>query len=95
VGDVGEWSDLDRPVTYRIRVRGRLDDQWSGWFDGMTISCQSQGDDPPVTTLTGIVADQAALLGVLIQIASLNLTLISVKRLETGSTQPSRPCGEP
>ena len=95
MGDVGEWTDLDRPVTYRIRVRGRLDGQWSGWFDGMAISCQVEGNEPPVTTLTGIVADQAALLGTLIKIASMNLILISVKRLETGATQPSQPCSEP
>ncbi len=95
MADVGEWTDLDRPVTYRIRVRGRLDDQWSEWFDGMTISYQAEGNELPGTTLTGIVADQAALLGMLIKIVSMNLILLSVKRLETGLTQPLRPCSEP
>jgi hypothetical protein len=91
----GKWTDPDRPVTYQIRVEGRLDDQWSEWFGGMTISCQAEGDDPPVTTLTGAVADQGALLGILIKVASMNLTLISVTRLEAGSAQSSRPCSEP
>ena len=61
---------------YRIRLKGCLDDTWSDWFAKMAIS--SKGAE---TTLTGPVADQAALHGLLIRIRDLNLTLLSVERL--------------
>lgn len=49
---------LDRPATYQIKVPGELDESWSDWAGGMTIVVESEGDDPPGTTLTGAV-DQA------------------------------------
>lgn len=61
---------------YRIRLKGRLDDTWSDWFEGMTIS--SKGAE---TILTGPVADQAALHGLLIRIRDLNLTILSLECL--------------
>ena len=63
---------------YRIKLNGRLDRKWSDWFDQMEIS--TKGDQ---TILTGPVADQAALHGLLIRIRDLNLTLLSVERLES------------
>jgi hypothetical protein len=62
---------------YRIKLKGRLDQKWSGWFEQMTIS--AKGNE---TILTGPVADQAALHGLLIRIRDLNLTLLSVERLK-------------
>ncbi len=70
---------LDRPATYQIKVPGHLDESWSDWAGGMTITVQSEGDGPPVTTLTGTV-DQAALHGLLRRLYSLGLPLISVNR---------------
>ena len=69
---------LDRPVTYQIKVPGHIGESWSDWVGGMTITVESEGDDPPVTTLTGVVADQAALQGLLRRLYSLGLPLISV-----------------
>jgi hypothetical protein len=43
----------------------------------MTLTVESEGDGPPVTTLTGIV-DQAALHSLLRRLYSLGLPLISV-----------------
>jgi hypothetical protein len=60
-------------MLYEIKVRGQLDEKWSEWFGGMTITFDSD-----VTTLTGPVVDQAALRGMLSKIWDLNLTLISV-----------------
>jgi hypothetical protein len=68
---------LDRPATYQIQVPGELDESWSDWAGGMTITVESEGVGPPVTTLTGKV-DQAALQGLLRQLYSLGLPLISV-----------------
>jgi hypothetical protein len=62
---------------YRIKLKGRLDPKWSDWFEQMKIS--TEGGE---TILTGPVADQAALHGLLIRIRDLNLTLLSVERLE-------------
>jgi hypothetical protein len=66
-----------RLTDYRIKLKGRLDPKWSDWFEQMAIS--TEGDQ---TILTGPVADQAALHGVLIRIRDLNLTLLAVERLE-------------
>jgi len=52
-------------------------ESWSDWVGGMTITVESEGDGPPVTTLTGSV-DQAALQGLLRRLYSLGLPLISV-----------------
>ncbi len=63
--------------TYRIRVRGHLDDRWSEWFDGLVIHLQEDG----TTVLVGPVVDQAALHGVIIRIRDLGLPLLSVRQL--------------
>jgi len=68
---------VDRPATYQIKVPGHIDQSWSDWAGGMTITVESEADGSPVTTLTGTV-DQAALQGVLRQLYSLGFPLISV-----------------
>jgi hypothetical protein len=75
---------LDQPATYQIEVPGHLDTSWSEWAEGMTITLESEGDGPPVTTLTGVVADQAALRGLLRQLYSLGLPLVSVNWIGVG-----------
>ena len=67
---------------YKIKVKGRLKKQWSGWFDGMTI--EYEGGE---TILTGPVADQAALHGLLIRVRDLGLPLVSVNRIETNQEE--------
>jgi hypothetical protein len=68
---------MDGPWFYEIHVAGRLTDRWLDWFDGLAIRSDPSGD----TILSGQLADQAALLGVLNKIHALNLTLISFSRL--------------
>ena len=63
---------------YEIRMKGELDQRWSDWFDGFTIAPVTEDE----TLLTGTVADQAALHGVLHKIRDLGLPLLSVQRLE-------------
>ncbi len=79
--EVKQKLTLDRPATYQIKVPGHLDQSWSDWAEGMTITLESRDDDLPTTTLTGIV-DQAALQGLLRWLYSLGLPLISVKWVE-------------
>lgn len=62
---------------YQIKLKGRLGSQWSDWFNGMTITSEEG-----VTTISGKVADQAALHGLLIKVRDLGLNLISVNRIE-------------
>jgi hypothetical protein len=72
---------LDRPATYQIKVPGQIDESWSDWIGGMTISVESEGYGHAVTTLTGTV-DQAALQGLLRRLYGLGLPLISVNCVE-------------
>jgi len=80
--NVNQKLTLDQPATYQIKVPGHLDEHWSEWAGGMTITVESEGDGPPVTTLTGTIADQAALQGLLRRLYSLGLPLISVNWLD-------------
>ena len=75
---------LDQPATYQIRVPGALDESWADWIGNMTVTVESEEDDPPVTRLTGEL-DQAALHGVLRRLYTLGLPLISVISVEYGS----------
>jgi hypothetical protein len=69
-------------TAYTIRIKGHLDQSWSAWFDGMTITNKANGD----TVISGPVTDQAALHSLLVKVHNLNLTLISVLRVETNAT---------
>ncbi len=66
------------PEIYEIRVQGHLQDRWTEWFECMTFTRQSDG----TTTLYGQLADQTALHGILLKIRNMNLTLISVRKIE-------------
>ena len=68
-------------AVYQITVEGRIDESWSSWFEEVTIAVQRAGDGTSITTLTGLVADQAALRGILTKVWDLNLTVISVSRM--------------
>jgi len=59
---------------YDIRIKGHLDESWSAWLDDLVITHEADG----VTRLSGPVADQAALLGLLRRLHDLGLTLLSV-----------------
>ena len=63
---------------YAIRVKGYLDGRWATWFDGLSLSQESDG----TTTISGPVVDQAALHGLLRKVRDLGLPLVSVSRVE-------------
>jgi hypothetical protein len=71
-----QTSNPDKPTHYQIRIKGHLGPQWSDWFDGMSITLKDNGE----TLISGPVADQAALHGLLKKVRDLGLTLISVNR---------------
>ena len=76
---------MDAPFVYEICVEGSISGQWSVWFDGLVIQPSLTGK----TKLTGLLADQAALYGVLIKIHNLNLVLVSVARQSGDAIQES------
>lgn len=78
-------NEVDGPTVYQIKMQGKLDESWSGWFSGMAITLV--GD---TTTLTGAVADQSALRGILTKLWDLNLDLISVNRVEDSTHSGER-----
>ena len=62
------------PATYQLRVDGHLDQHWSPWFGDLTLTHEDNG----TTSLTGVIADQAELHGLLTKIRDLGVTLISL-----------------
>jgi hypothetical protein len=70
----------EQPTIYEIRVDGHLDREWSGWFENLAVTPAEDG----TTLLTGPVADQAALHGLLRKVRDLGAPLISVNRVELG-----------
>jgi hypothetical protein len=83
----------DTPAGYRIRVEGPLDERWSDYLGGMTISAVNRPGEPAVTTLTGELTDMAALMGVLNTVYDLGFTLLKVERL-AGSKSVAEPCAQ-
>ena len=77
----------DQPGWYEISIRGRLDERWSSWFDGMAIDASQVG----VTVIRGPVVDQAALHGLLARLRDLGTPLVSVRSIPapTTCTEPS------
>ncbi len=68
----------DRRCLYKVWVKGLLDERWSGYFDGLAITPLEDGE----TILSGMMADQAALHGLLARIRDLGLPLLAVRRID-------------
>ena len=86
-GELNPKLTPSRPMVYQIRLKGHLDDQWTDWFEGLTITLEEDGN----TLLSGPVADQAALHGLLKKVRDLGMPLISVNRDQINKTYSYRP----
>ena len=73
----GSTRRPDGSELHEIRVQGHLDERWSDWMEGLVFTHESDG----TTTLTGPLADQAALHGVLTRIRDLALPIVSVRHV--------------
>jgi hypothetical protein len=79
------------PARYEIRIGGHLDQRWSAWFGNLALTHESDG----TTRLSGAVADQAALHGLLAKVRDLGVVLLSVEAVDAadGGTQVSAAVG--
>jgi len=68
------------PAVHQIRIKGHLGSEWTDWFGGLTVTVDENGD----TLLTGPVADQAELHGLLRKVRDLGIPLLSVNRVKPG-----------
>lgn len=73
-------------MIYQIKIQGHLGQEWTAWFEGLTVQLIENG----ATLLTGPVTDQAALYGLLRKVRDLGLPLISVLRIEVDQTDGCR-----
>ena len=77
--------DLGDANSYEIRIQGHPDDRWSAWFDGLGVRHAGDG----TTVISGPIADQAALHGLLQRVRDLGLPLISVTQVEDDQPDPT------
>ena len=63
---------------YEIRLKGHLEARWAAWFDGLSLTQESDG----TTVIRGSVIDQAALHGLLSKVRDLGLPLIAVTQVD-------------
>ena len=69
--------EVDEPAVYEVRVKGRVDAAWASyWFEGFAVTSLPDGE----SSLTGPVADQSALLGLLARMRDLGLPILAVRR---------------
>jgi hypothetical protein len=61
-----------------IRVKGCIDEQWSEWFDGLTIVHSGQDE----TVLSGHIRDSPALYGLIAKLRDLGVSLRSLECVE-------------
>ena len=74
---------VDEPFVYEIRIAGHLPARWSAWFEGLAVAPEPDG----TTRLSGPVADQAALYGLLKKVRDTGLTLIAVNQIPSKQEQ--------
>lgn len=80
---------FDRPAVWRIWLEGRVEADWSQWFDLMSMRHERRKDGSWRTLVEGLLSDQAALRGVITRMWDLNMRVISLSRrdsLAEGST---------
>ena len=82
--------DFDGPGTYRIAIKGRIEEFYSENLGGMHITIRSHRDGINVTILAGEVKDQAELMGILSSIYELHLPILSVENLTEDNGERAR-----
>ena len=73
-------------MIYEIRIRGHLGQPWQDWFEGLTLTLETDGN----TLLTGQLVDQAALHGILKKVRDLGMPLLSISSIQPGAQDKYR-----
>ncbi len=73
-------SSLNQSIEYRIKVQGPVDAHIVDWLGPVTIHSTEKAGDESVTTLLGIVADQAGIVGLIRRLHGMGVILLSVER---------------
>jgi len=81
--ELDQIINANQPVVYQIKIKGQLHCEWTDWFEGLTITLE-EGD----TLLTGPLADQSALHGLLKKVRDLGMPLVSVSPVEPDQMDP-------
>jgi hypothetical protein len=74
-----EWTLYKMEKRYQFRLKGHLDKSWKEWLSDMSIEQQPDG----TTLITGQIADQAALFGLLSQLRDLGMPLLSINTMSS------------
>lgn len=77
---------LTTPATYRIRVQGHVERNWSDRLGGLTVTRETSAEKLDITTLQGHLQDQTALSGVLNTLYDLHLPLLNVECIDEPKT---------
>ncbi len=77
---------MDQPSLYQIRVEGWITERWKDWFSGMEITREESTEARTISRLEGVIADQAALQGLLQKLYNLGFPLLTVQRQEKPMT---------
>jgi hypothetical protein len=72
-------TETGHPAIYEIRIGGQLSTEWISWFDDLAVTVEERGE----SLIVGLVADQAALYGLLKKIRDLGIPLISVNLIQS------------
>ncbi len=72
---------LDQKAQYVIKTEGDVDSSLVDWFGPVEIAIGAQETGETVTTLSGIVADQAGVVGLIRHLHGLGLVLLSIERV--------------
>lgn len=73
----------------QIRIKGQIDERWSEWLDGLTITHTGENE----TLLTGRIQDQSALYGLMSKLRDLGLPLAALEVSEEAATsEKDAPC---
>ena len=81
--EMSSFSQMKR--YYQITVEGRIDPSWSEWLDDLQLVSRKEANGMYLTTLSGVLTDQAALRGLLNRLWDLNLVLYSIQQLDPTS----------
>jgi hypothetical protein len=84
--EINHLYPFDRPGYYQIRIQGKLKKPWLDYLDGLMITSAAWGRYTEVTLICGMLADQAALGGLLDLLNNLGVVILTVERIEKDET---------